>query len=134
MANQITLWRPDTCACELKFSWDDLASPRIEAIHSFVSKCPFHVGETDVDAYTNIKAENTVKNSALGHVLKTYPALVDVKADGAVLKDGISYEWSFDVDRKVQADFIGVDKATAILIQESLNLELGDGKVIVKIP
>lgn len=135
MANQITLWRPDTCACELKFSWDDTVTPRIETIHSFTQKCAIHAAETDVNGYTKIKSENTVKNGTLGHVLKNYAALVEVKPDGSIgLKNGYTYEWSFDAQRRVLADFKGVNRPTAQLIQDSLNLEFGAGKVIVTLP
>lgn len=137
MATQITAWRPDTCECEIQFSWDDSipSESRVHTLHSLVTKCAFHSALSDQSGYDAVKDENIIKNSVLGHVLETYPTLVDVAADGSKeLKDGIEYEWSFDVNRKLQADFTGVDKATAQAIQASVDLEIGADKVDVKIP
>lgn len=137
MAIQKTLWRPDTCDCEIIYEWDDsLASElRVHTISSIPKKCSFHQALDGEPHYVAVSEENQTKNIVLGHVLETYSALVDDKGAGIKeLKPGIEYIWSFDVDRKLQAEFKSVDKPTAEAIQSSLDAELGSGKVEVKIP
>ncbi len=120
------------------YSWDD-ELPEDQRVHTLdsISKCEFHQALSDSEAYDSVLKENQIKNNVLGHVQENYPDLVDVKSDGSKeLKLGYAYDWSFDVDRILQAEIIGVDKATAQAISDSvaLDVKIDSEKVDVKIP
>lgn len=133
MATRITKWRPDTCDCVIHFSWDDQLAieDRIHSLSS-IEKCQFHQPLTDADAYIAVKDENVTKNQVLGIVHTEHADLVDAKVDGSVaLKEEYEYVWSFDENRKLQAEFKGVDDAKSDAIKVSIDAELGAGKVEV---
>lgn len=95
MALQKTLWRPDTCGCEIEYQWDD-SVPLDQRVHS-VSKinkaCPVHAHHGNKEAhYADILDENTSKNKAVGLLVKTFKKL-----------DGGENEvtWRFNEDRSI---------------------------------
>lgn len=136
MAIRTTQWKPDTCGCVVQYTWDDSVAQE-DRVHSLstIQKCAFHQSQSDSTAFASVNDENITKNQVLGHVLENYPLLVDEKADGSKeLKLGYHYDWSFDDQRKLQAEIIGADKATAQAIAASVEADLGAGKVDVKIP
>jgi len=53
-----TLWRPDTCGCEMEILWDDEVEPRTTTI-TVAKHCPVHPGDEGVE-------ENQRKNRGVG--------------------------------------------------------------------
>ena len=137
MAQRITRWHPDTCDCVIDVSWDDEVSAE-SRVHTLttIQKCALHQAAADADAFAAVNDENTTKNKFLGMVHENHPELCDVDAKtGAVsLKSDYEYKYSFDENRKLQAEIVGVDKATAQAIAASAEVALGEEKVDVKIP
>lgn len=93
MSLQKTLWRPDTCGCEIEYSWDDTVAQedRVHDLHS-IKKCPIHQGDFDATAYGKVKDENQSKNFAIGLMVKTI-----AKLDGGQNE----IKWRFDENRNV---------------------------------
>jgi len=97
MAIQTTLWKPDTCSCELYFDLDvnsadgqtleatvqptgdfsvtvvdPITNNNIPSLNSFVYVCPAHNGVTPNESFLAIKAEQEAKNG-LERELVTLP-------------------------------------------------------------
>ena len=116
---KITHWRPDTCSCELEYSWDDTQNEdiRVHTIANILKVCPAHAGEVDkIQHYAKVLGENQRKNIVLGEILKNIPtATIDkVQEDGTKVKDlkpGLEYKWSFDADRNLVIDLVGFAQA-----------------------
>src|SRR3990167_5552023 len=116
---KITRWRPDTCECELEYSWDDIQSEntRVHTIANILKACPAHAGETNKgNHYSKVLGENQRKNIVLGEILKNIPTATrdKVQEDGTTIKElkfGLEYKWSFDIDRNLVIDLVGFNPA-----------------------
>lgn len=130
---RITKWKPDTCGCVINLEWDDEVSSenRTHSLNS-IEKCEFHQALSDADAHAAVLDENVTKNQVLGIVHADHSDLVDSKPDGSVaLKSEYEYVWSFDENRKLQAEITGIDDVKSDSIKASIDAELGSGKVEV---
>jgi hypothetical protein len=129
----ITRWKPDTCECLIEYEWDD-SVPADQRVHNYkhIIKCEAHKNEADDKvAFDKVNDENKTKNRVLGHILDNFPALVDTVVDEAggeskVLKPGLKYDWSFDNQRKLQIDVIGVAPAQKAAIVNSVKSVFAD--------
>lgn len=116
MTIRITTWRPDTCDCELHYSWDDQVSedarvhtpidsfthPVTGSVHS-TKKCSAHTSVTDVTRlHTAVLKENRLKNKMFAHAMELDALGVDVTLDdgsnGRKLKPGVSVDFQFTGD------------------------------------
>ena len=109
----VTKWRPDTCGCEIDYEWDKDA-PAESRIHSAknVITCEFHAGTKEL-VFEKVKTENTNKNKVYNKVLEDNDIAEDVVMGGGTtrkLKPGINVKWSFDPNRKLEVEIIGVDQ------------------------
>lgn len=82
MTIQKNSWQPDTCMCEIEYTWDDTV-PQDQRVHTMskVTRCMFHQALPHIDAYKAVHDENQSKNKALARVIESFPALkaVDIK-------------------------------------------------------
>jgi len=140
MVIKITRWSPDTCDCVIEYSWDSTTTEtnRIHTLDNYVKKCAFHSGlATDNDRWNTVLEENPRKNYALQTVLDNGPAaLFDTVSGSRVLKNGITYSWTWSgtaPDRVLTISFTGItltqnQKNTA---QTFLDNRFGVGKVLI---
>ena len=95
MALQKTLWSPDTCGCQIEYSWDDTVpqEQRTHSVSKILKACPIHSHHPDKEShYQDILDENQSKNKAIGLLIKTF-----AKLDGG--QDEI--KWRFKADRSI---------------------------------
>lgn len=121
-----TLWKPDTCGCEMEFNWDDAVdtSFRTHTLSRVIAKCSFHSKLTAAKAWAAVNRENVLKNTVYRKILETVPTARDtlVQDDGAEvwsLKDSKEYRWAFDATRTLKvtlAGFTAAEKAQVISI------------------
>lgn len=104
-----TLWRPDTCGCEIEYTWDTNTTEdlRVHELLRIKSKCEHHAGLLDAECHNQVKKENLHKNHVIGAILETINELTDeyVDEDGATkkkFKRGAEPKWGFDKNRKLQ--------------------------------
>lgn len=128
MVVHVNRWRPDTCSCYLRQSWDD-AVPATSRIHRWVETlepCPEHVGLVGQALWDAMKADNDVKNFTLE---------VAFSIESAIPPDATSYEWEFGPPpaRVLTVSFPGITLNAARLnqIQDACDIRFGPGKVVV---
>ena len=76
---KITVWTPDTCRCEVHYTWntDDPPETRVHTAHEATRGCPHHQG-THHEVFAKVLAENQKKNRVLGLVAEKFPELAPV--------------------------------------------------------
>lgn len=123
-----TTWRPDTCDCELEYSWDDILdeNTRTHTISKINKACSYHQIADKDKHYNIVLDENQRKNNLLGKILKNVPTAVDeiIQDDGSTtkqLKKGRQYKWSFDANRKLIVDLVGFTTKEKTAIQTLAN-------------
>lgn len=129
-----TRWRPDTCGCEIEYTWDTEASEedRVHTVSNITKACDAHKNHPIETHFEKVVEENTSKNQVLSAILENYPELtVSDENGGKKLKQGVEYKWSFDKDRKLQVELVGaqIDSAELVSLGEAT---IGAGKLEVK--
>lgn len=150
MSINITSWKPDTCDCELHYSWDNSLSEDLR-VHVPVASVTTNTGEViprkvcaihdaidstikgngkHVDHYNKVKDENTRKNKVLGRLLEAHStiAVEVINEEGVPIKEfrkGMEPDWSFDSARNLIVKLNGstlkkVDKDSIKLDVETL--------------
>ena len=95
MTIQRTLWSPDTCECQIEYSWDDTVpqDQRTHTISKIVRACSIHSHHTLKENHFNdVLDENQSKNKAVGLLVKTFK-----KLDGG----DSEIKWRFEIDRSI---------------------------------
>jgi len=127
-----TRWRPDTCSCEIDYSWDDSLplDQVIFKLHKVNRACNAHAGVTD--AFVTALEENQRKNYSLGEILDRFSKVRIGDSAGYSFKIGMEPKWAFTVSRVLQIDMgnnlTGAEKNT---LRTTLNTRFGVGKVQV---
>jgi hypothetical protein len=142
-----TKWRPDTCGCEIEYSWDD-SIPQDQRTHSISkvnSVCvlhPQHAGDP-VNHFVALLDENSSKNIAMGILADNFPAIVkdvldeDGNAVGKRFTKNAAPVASSNPPKqgsKIRTPVISVpalDQPSKDQYQALLDQRLGVGKVIV---
>ena len=103
-------WTPDTCACEIDFTWDD-ELPEARRVHTgsaVAEACPAHEASRDDPRahYGLVLEENQRKNDVLRHIFEAIPSAIEtiIQPDGSAaprLARGKEYLWEFDADRNL---------------------------------
>ena len=141
---QTTTWRPDTCDCELHYSWDD-SVPAEERVHKPESvvitssgqtlptvECQHHVGMVDIEDHHNVvQEENTRKNNIAKHLVETYPELSEVDSGGNMRLRANTFLWSFDSERKLVTSVEGLSDIKKAELQGEVDSKHGVGKVVI---
>lgn len=95
-----TLWRPDTCDCQIEYEWDDTQSEdtRTHNLSRIIKPCSIHDGVPDTTIWNTVNEENPRKNKAIDEITQRAPdQFVDIATDGTrTLKQGITidFEWT----------------------------------------
>ena len=120
----ITTWRPDTCGCEIDYKWDT-DKPAEMRTHTVVraKKCNLHSGGM-AEVYESEKTENTTKNKIVNKIMEDSEIAEDVLGEGRKTKPGIEVKWSFDDNRKLEVEILGINQSKKDLIKIEI------GKVI----
>ncbi len=134
----VTRWRPDTCKCDIEYSWDTEV-PQDERVHTWSKTnklCPAHINLTGKAHYDKVLEENQRKNKVHGLVLDNVSALVDEKTqdDGSTVKElkpRVKFGWSFDYDRNLIVDFTGMTAPQKMVLQDLVDTMFGSEKVRV---
>jgi len=118
-----TLWRPDTCGCEIIYEWDDSEpeSSRTHRLKRVVSTCDNHKGVSPDTLFDMVLEENRRKNLALS---LAQSLVHTIKLE--------NYSWRFDSNRVLIVEFSGLTASEMKDLQSSCNINLGAGKVIVR--
>lgn len=131
-----TRWKPDTCGCVIHYQWDSEATPETRTF-SVVEQipCPAHAGLPDMQAqYDAVCGENGRKNQFLAGALEGISQLRETTADGAVvLKNGVSFNWSWDQSRVLHVSFSGISLSAQQrnTLQTIADNRFGPGNVVV---
>jgi hypothetical protein len=103
-----TLWSPDTCGCQIEYSWDDSvdAKDRVHTCVSIRKKCEHHAYLMDKHKHHNeILKENQMKNKVITKITESIPSIYEeIEIDGAKhkrLKKDKNILWYFDNARKL---------------------------------
>jgi hypothetical protein len=142
-----TRWSPDTCDCELEYTWDeDLPQEQRTTTISFVNKsCSNHRNLLPNSAvtYSCIIDENQKKNKTLSTALELAPnQLADIftspdnNIQYYILKKDIVFTFSFSgtaPNRILTVQFIGatLTQNQKNSIQNKLNQMFGTGNVVI---
>lgn len=134
---KITRWRPDTCGCEIEYSWDDSVplEQRVHTAHSVSKLCPFHKGLDKVEAHNILTSENQGKNRAIGHILDNYPEcrkqVLDANGDvaGYDFKSKDECKWSFDDNRVLVLEVQSLDVNKKASLKTTIEDIVGKNKV-----
>lgn len=139
-------WSPDTCECEIEYSWDeDLPQDGRTTTISFVNKsCQYHRNllPNSTVTYSCIIDENQKKNKSLQTALENAAdKLADtfVNPEGVqyyTLKNGIVFSFSFSgtaPNRILTIQFVGTSltQNQKNSIQNKLNQIFGTGNVVI---
>ena len=136
MKLNITKWRPDTCGCEIDYQWDadEPVETRTHTATNVVT-CPAHSGTT-VEVHTKLLKENQGKNKAIGKIMEDVDMADDVVDEkGNVtkkFKPGKDVKWSFDANRVLELDIIGVDEAKKQSLLKEAEKAVTKGEVKLK--
>lgn len=140
MVIKITSWTPDTCECQLQYSWDSDA-PGDQRTHTFVGAskiCDAHKGVRASTYFDTILGESRMKNHTLQQILDSHPEVVALdENENKVLKKGVEYQWRWtgaNEDRVLVASLIGNTPTLSEMsvIQDALTTEFGAGKVVLE--
>lgn len=131
-----TLWRPDTCGCEIAYDWDSESdqNTRVHTVSRIVKACPAHQGMSKDVHFPKVVEENQRKNKAHALILENMPELVTeiTNDDGSKtkkLKAGIEFRFSFDETRKLKVELVGATAKHKSDIQTIANTQLGASKI-----
>jgi len=130
---KITRWRPDTCDCEIDYSWDtdDTKNEMTFTLEKFLKVCSAHSAEKDYNKlFEIVNDENKRKNFALKIILDNVDLVTEnyTNLDGTtakILKKGLSYKWSFDSERKLLIDISNFPAKSKTEIVDLLSREYG---------
>lgn len=133
-----TIWRPDTCGCEIHYEWND-TDPQASRIHTAVAStkvCDVHKGMSVPVHYDTVLRENQGKNEARGVIAENSPTLTyDKDVDGVLRKEflvGKEPTFSFDKDRNLLVNLSTLDAADKTQMQAVLDSELGVKTVTIQ--
>jgi len=117
-----TIWRPDTCDCQIVFEWDDREPEdrRTHRLKRVIKRCDIHKAVPLNSLFDVVIEENTRKNLSLGLA----QALVHTLTSD-------NYKWSFDINRVLVAEFSGLTTSQKKDLQSSCDANFGAGKVVV---
>lgn len=118
-----TIWRPDTCDCEIIYEWDDREPEdrRVHRLKRVISRCSVHSGIPLSSLFDVVLEENRRKNMTLDF------------AQSIVHTVGLeNYRWSFDSNRTLIVEISGLTASQKKGLQSSCDTSFGAGKVIVK--
>ena len=112
---KITVWRPDTCGCELHLEWDDAApieSRTHDPVH--VVPCEHHAHHpTHAHAHAAVLAENQGKNRAMAALLEHAPHL-----------EGQAIGFSFDETRNLVLHGHELPPGTRAAVQAAISAKV----------
>ena len=141
MVVKTTRWSPDTCACQLEYTWDstDSETSRTHTFLNYINRCPAHPSlSTDTQRYNAVSEENLRKNDSFGIALNNGPAILfDTQVDGTrSLKNGITFSWTWSgtaPNRLLTITYTGISLTTnqRNAIQTKLDNKFGIGKVVI---
>lgn len=137
-----TLWRPDTCACEIEYEWDD-ALPADQRVHTALRAvpCPAHAGAPTLDAhYADLMDENPRRQRAAARLLAAFPAKLGMTytdpetgaTDTRLKPDAFTYTITGPRGARVlnlTINYLTAAEKTAV--QTWCNNNIGVGKVVV---
>lgn len=107
---QKTLWKPDTCGCEIEYQWDS-SVPQDERVHtlSTIFRCPLHENVSHAEAYQAVLDENKSKNMAIGVLCDNVEKLRNRAEE---------VRWRFDQDRNVVISHPDLNEADKNLMKD----------------
>lgn len=131
MAIKQTRWRPDTCACEYVYEWDDQADPETRT-HTPISvdPCAIHIGEATIQArYDRAILHNRRKNRIHQAILDNIAGIRDtiLRDDGTTyyqFKPGKSINWTLNMNGTMSVRTTGFTAAQISAAQTWVNNNL----------
>lgn len=135
-----TRWRPDTCSCDIEYTWDtdEPQSSRTLTVSKVNNRCTAHAALNLADTYVTVIDENKRKNLVRGSFLTEYPAIFGKEQeDGSFdFKRGITINWSWSGsgDSRVLTILVVGYTLTTLQrtrLQQKADARFGVGKVII---
>lgn len=130
-----TLWRPDTCGCEIEYQWDtnEPEETRVHTLSRIKAKCQDHSSSTDQEVHDSVSKENKHKNKVLAAIMEEVDSIGEtfIDDDGKSsrrFKKGLEPKWEFNAQRKLKIKPIQGDnheKVTIDKIVKDKKTELG---------
>jgi hypothetical protein len=131
-----TLWRPDTCGCEIEYTWntDEPAETRTHSLAT-LKACSIHkdlgLQDNATESYEKVKEENERKNLVFKHVVETIPEFTTIDSEGNKKQAVDAYLWSFDADRNLTFALTKGSQQKKDEVATKVQTDFGD-KVVVK--
>lgn len=131
-----TLWRPDTCGCEIEYEWDTevLAEQRVHTLAKHKA-CQTHrnlgLQDNTQEAYEAVKEENTRKNLVFKTIVETIPEFTVTDAEGNKKHLVDHFHWEFDENRKLHFALTKGNKGQHDQVEAKVNNDFGQ-KVALK--
>lgn len=130
-----TIWRPDTCECEIEYEWDT-SSSEDQRMHFLkkMKRCNHH-DEQDSVAFEKVKDENKRKNRFISELVESSKEISEeVVQEGKSIKQlrkDFLYKWSFDEERNLLVDLSDFPVSTKNLAK-SISRDKFGSKVKIK--
>lgn len=128
MAIITNVWSPDTCGCQVEFTWDN-TQPDISRVHTYsrtLVACPAHAGLAGLSTHWDTVLDRNRRKNL------TYAQLLTVLA--TVTPDQYAGLWSYDAAQNVltvNGTAAGLSNAQRTNLQTKCNTQFGSGKVTV---
>ncbi len=133
-----TTWRPDTCGCELEYTWDSESDPstRVHTGSNIVTVCALHQGMDTATHYSTVSEHNTRKNKIRAAIETNFPSLFNTvtASDGSTsltLKPQYGFAWKYDENHVLTITLSGFTTNQKNTAQTWCNNNLGAGKVVI---
>lgn len=132
-----TLWRPDTCDCQIEYSWDDQTSDqdRQHTLSRVVVSCPEHQGLTAQQVYDSVLTENRAKNAGVSKITEALSLQKEDIGNIKWTKDIQTKEYTFDISEIEKTKTIDraslateLTKIGAKLKAKQIATPIGEGK------
>jgi len=134
-------WYPDTCRCSIEQTHNPDDSGYGVQLSKFLSKCVYHEGLSDEEAYAAIygspASEQKRKNLLYGHLisdvgLNLSDSVLEEGQSVIKLKAGVTFQWNYDDSRILNVSLGAVTSLKKTNIQAYCDLQFGIGKVIIQ--
>jgi hypothetical protein len=121
-------WSPDTCTCQVEFTWDDTQDP-VARVHTYsrtIATCPAHAGLAGLSTHWDTVLDRNRRKNL------TYTQLLTVLA--TVTPEQYAGLWSYDAAQNVltvNGTLAGLTANQRSSLQTKCNTQFGSGKVTV---
>lgn len=132
MSTATTHWRPDTCPCEIDYTWDTSVDPSLRVhVLATITACQFHNTIANPQSvYNQVIAENTRKNI----VVEQGQVILGAAITPNTPLPPFTYGTAKGTQRPLTISYTGSNMLSAVnqvALQSFCDAQFGTGQVIV---